>query len=105
MKMIVVTAMAAFLIFSALTGCNEDEKQSGKDALRDFLAEEDAKARDRHKDFMRGWGEGKSYPSNPFGNDPKPATPPPSSANPSNEPGDSQPPVAPAPSHPAQQER
>jgi hypothetical protein len=105
MKTIIIHLIVAFALVTAVTGCRKDEKESGKEAVREFLAEEDAKARDRHKHFMRGWGKGQSYPANPFGNDPKPTTPPQSPGKPAEKPGGAQPPAPPAPAQPAPQER
>jgi hypothetical protein len=71
MKKIIISAALALTISAPLTACKEDEKQGAKDVVREFLAEEKTKAQSERERFLKGRGEGQSYPANPFGLGPK----------------------------------
>jgi hypothetical protein len=66
MRGIFIAGLIALTISAPLIGCREDEKQGGKDAVREFLAEEKSKAQTERERFRQGRGEGSSYPINPF---------------------------------------
>jgi hypothetical protein len=58
------------VIFPVLGGCEEEEKQQGKDAVREFVEEEKQKERERTKDLWRNYGKSGHMPTDPFANMP-----------------------------------
>ncbi len=60
----------AIVIFPVLGGCDEEEKQQGKDAVREFVEEEKRKEQERTKDLWRDYGKSGHMPTDPFANMP-----------------------------------
>jgi hypothetical protein len=60
----------AMIILPALGGCNEDEKQQGKNAVREFVEEEKQKQQLQRDRLWKDWGQSGHMPTDPFANMP-----------------------------------
>jgi hypothetical protein len=58
------------VIFPVLGGCEEEEKQQGKDAVREFVEEEKQNQQPQRDKLWKDWGQSGHMPTDPFANMP-----------------------------------